>query len=254
MVNKKRSYQRTIVRSYGVDTKVITMDTRELFSNISGTYDLLNRVLSFGQDQRWREKGVSLLPQGRNVRILDLAAGTLDMALQYVNHGEGEIYAVDFALPMLLTGQMKVSPTLDQRINLVCGDGENLPFPSGFFDAVMCAWGVRNFAHPKRGLEEIKRVLKPGGSFLVLEFFRPSKPLTKLFSNTYGKYVIPTLGKWISKDNQAYDYLHQSIQGFFSLKEYKSLLEEAGFKVNVAKDLTAGISSLILANVNGTRE
>lgn len=228
------------------------MDIRELFSNISGTYDLLNRVLSFGRDQKWRKKGVSLLPHGKNIRILDLAAGTLDMALHYSEHGEGEIYALDFALPMLLTGQMKVSPILDKRIKLVCGNGENLPFPSGFFDAVMCAWGVRNFAHPKKGLEEIRRVLKPGGSFLVLEFFRPQKPLMKLFSNTYGKYVIPTLGKWISKDDRAYDYLHQSIQGFFSLKEYKALLEESGFKVGLAKDLTAGISSLILANVNGT--
>ena len=228
------------------------INVRELFSNISGTYDLLNRVLSFGSDQRWRKKGISLLPHGKNVRVLDLAAGTLDMSLQYTQQGEGDVYAVDFALPMLMTGQMKVSPTLDGRIHLVCGAGEKLPFPSQYFDAVMCAWGVRNFSHLEEGLQEIKRVLKPNGSFLILEFFKPAKPLSKIFSKTYGRYVIPALGKFISKDNQAYDYLHQSIQGFLSLKEYKNVLQDAGFHVTVAKDLTAGISSLILANKNGT--
>lgn len=228
------------------------INVRELFGNISGTYDLLNRTLSFGRDQKWRKKGISLLPHGKNVRILDLAAGTLDMALQYAAQGEGEVTALDFALPMLLTGQMKVSPTLDPRIHLVCGNGETLPFPSHTFDSVMCAWGVRNFSHLKSSLEEVKRVLKPNGSFLVLEFFRPQKPLTKIFSKTYGRYVMPAVGRWISKDDQAYEYLNKSIQGFLSLEEYTALLEGVGFHIKTAKNLTAGISSLILATSNGT--
>lgn len=227
------------------------MNVRELFSNISGTYDLLNRVLSFGRDQKWRQKGVGFLPHGKDVRILDLACGTLDMALQYTQQGEGEVYCSDFALPMLLTGQMKMSPTLDGRIHLTCAASEQLPFPDRFFDAVMCAWGVRNFTQPEGGLKEIRRVLKPNGLFLILEFFRPAKPLSKLFSKTYGRYVIPHLGRLISKDSQAYDYLHQSIQGFYNLGEYQNILREAGFNIQVAKDLTAGISSLILAKGNG---
>lgn len=227
------------------------MNVRELFGNISGTYDLLNRVLSLGTDQRWRKRGTALLPHGKNVRVLDLACGTLDMALQYVRQGEGEVYALDFALPMLLTGQMKMSPTLDERIRLVCGDGERLPFPNQFFDAAMCAWGVRNFSNLSGGLAEIRRVLKPNGTFLILEFFRPAKTFTKIFSNTYGRHVIPRLGKWLSKDDRAYDYLHQSIRGFFSLAEYQEVLREAGFNVQTAKDLTGGISSLVLARVNG---
>lgn len=228
------------------------MNVRELFGNISGTYDLLNRVLSFGADQRWRKKGTALLPHGPNVRILDLACGTLDMTLQYLRQGEGEVYAADFALPMLLTGHMKVSPTLDKRLHLVCGDGQGLPFPEKFFDAAMCAWGVRNFANLKSGLEEIRRVLKPNGVFLILEFFRPAKTFSKIFSKTYGRHVIPRLGKWLSKDDRAYDYLQQSIQRFCSLEEYQQVLREAGFNVQITKDLTGGISSLVLADLNGT--
>lgn len=227
------------------------MNVRELFSNISGTYDLLNRVLSFGRDQKWRQKGIGLLPHGKNVRVLDLACGTLDMSLQYIRQGEGEVYCSDFALPMLLTGQMKVSPTLDGRIHLVCADGARLPFPDRFFDAAMCAWGMRNFANGAAGLSEVRRVLKPNGAFLILEFFRPAKTFSKIFAKTYGRHVIPAIGKWISKDSQAYDYLHQSVQGFYSLAEYQNVLREAGFRVQIAKDLTGGISSLVLASVNG---
>ncbi|MBI4125239.1 MAG: ubiquinone/menaquinone biosynthesis methyltransferase [Deltaproteobacteria bacterium] len=230
------------------------MNVRELFSNISGTYDLLNRVLSFGADQRWRKQGVSLLPHGAGVRVLDLACGTLDMSLQYLRQGEGEVYAADFALPMLLTGRMKASPTLDPRLHLVCTDGTRLPFPSRFFDAVMCAWGVRNFSNLPGGLKEIRRILKPNGSVLILEFFRPAKTFSKIFSKTYGRHVIPRLGKWLSKDGGAYDYLHRSVQGFYSLEEYQGVLKDSGFDIQIAKDLTGGISSLVLANLNGMSE
>src|SRR3989338_7677989 len=167
------------------------INVQKLFSNISGTYDLLNRVLSFGRDQTWRKKATALLPHGKNVRILDLACGTLDMALQYARQGDGEIFGVDFALPMLATGRAKISPTRAGRINLVCGNGERLPFPDQFFDAAMCAWGVRNFSDLPLALSEIRRVLKPGGKFLVLEFFKPKKMVTKIFSKTYGKNVMP---------------------------------------------------------------
>ena len=223
-------------------------NVRELFGNISGTYDLLNKVLSFGTDKIWRKKGVKLLPHGKDVRILDLASGTLDLALSYTAQGAGEVYCVDFALPMLLTGQMKMSPTLDSKIHLVCGDGMKLPFPDHFFDAAMCAWGIRNLPNAEQGLEEVKRVLKPGGSLMILEFFKPARPFTKFFANTYGRHVMPALGKWISKDNQAYDYLHRSIQGFYTLLQFENILEKVGFEIIESKDLTGGITSMVLAN------
>lgn len=223
------------------------MNVRELFGNISGTYDLLNRVLSFGADQRWRKRGVRLLPHGKGLRVLDLAAGTLDLSLQYLNRGEGEVYGVDFSMPMLLTGHMKVSPTLDPRLHLVCGDGLRLPFPEIFFDAAMCGWGVRNFSDPAAALQEIRRVLKPSAPFLILEFFRPVKPVSKIFSQTYGRYVMPAVGRWLSKNNDAYEYLHRSIQKFFSRGEYENLLKENGFRIQHSKDLSGGVNSLILA-------
>ncbi|MDP2599722.1 MAG: ubiquinone/menaquinone biosynthesis methyltransferase [Deltaproteobacteria bacterium] len=224
---------------------------KQLFSNISGTYDLLNRVLSFGTDQRWRKKGVSLLPHGKNIRVLDLASGTLDLALQYAKRGEGEIYCVDFALAMLLTGQRKTPPTLDSRIHLVCGDGLWLPFPDGYFDAAMCAWGMRNIPNTPAALKEVARVLKPGGSFLILEFFKPKRIVSKIFAKTYGRHVMPAIGRWISRDKGAYDYLHRSIQKFFTRTEYEKLLQAHGFEIITSRDLTGGVNSLILANTDG---
>lgn len=223
------------------------MNVRELFGNISGTYDLLNRILSFGTDTRWRKRGVALLPHSQATRVLDLACGTLDLALHYLKGGPGEVFAIDFALPMLLTGQTKVSPILDPRLHLVCGDGLSLPFEANFFDAAMCAWGVRNLSDLSRGLTEIHRVLKPGSSFLVLEFFRPSTFVSKLFAKTYGRHVLPTVGKWISKDAQAYEYLHRSVQGFLSRAEFETLLAEHGFRLKQSRDLSGGIVSQILA-------
>lgn len=226
------------------------MNVRELFGNISGTYDLLNGVLSLGTDKRWRRKGAKLLPHGKGLRLLDLASGTLDLTLQYAKQGDGEIYCVDFALPMLLTGRTKVSPVLDNRVHIVCGDGLGLPFPDRFFDVAMCAWGMRNLPDPFKGLQEARRVLKPGGSLLVIDFFKPSRAFSRLFSQTYGKYVIPALGSLISGNRSAYAYLHDSIEGFHTRFEYENLLERAGFKIIVSKDLTGGISSMLLANAN----
>ncbi len=222
-------------------------DVKRLFGDISGTYDLLNRVLSFGTDQKWRRKTVQLLPHGPDVRVLDLATGTLDLALNYLEQGSGEIYGIDIAYPMLVHGLTKVAPNLDPRLHLVCGDGMHLPFPDGFFDAAMCGYGMRNLPDNHRGLMELSRVLKPSAPLLLLEFFRPQTITAKIFAETYGKFVIPTVGRLISRNKEAYHYLHQSVQGFYSLEEYKTLLQEEGFAVTQSKNLTGGISSFILA-------
>ena len=223
------------------------VNVKQLFGDISGTYDLLNRVLSFGTDKKWRRKAVQLLPHGPKTRVLDLATGTLDLSLHYLEQGPGEIYGVDIAHPMLLHGLTKVPPTLDSRLHLVCGDGMHLPFPNGFFDAAMCGYGMRNLPDNHQGLMELSRVLKPSAPLLLLEFFRPQTIIAKLFAETYGKFVIPTVGRWISGNKEAYRYLHESVNGFYSLKEYKQLLQEEGFAVTKSKNLTGGISSFILA-------
>lgn len=226
------------------------MNVRELFGNISGTYDLLNRVMSFGIDQRWRKKGIALLPHGPKSRVLDIASGTLDMALHYLHEGEGEVFALDFCEPMLLTGRLKVSPLVDDRLNIVCGDSLDIPFPDNYFSAAMCAWGVRNFKNVQRNTEEVWRVLQPGGVFLVIDFFKPTNTFSKAFSKTYGKYIMPALGKWIAKDNAAYEYLHQSIEAFYTLNEYTWMMTQSRFTVLQRQELTRGISSLVLAQKN----
>lgn len=220
---------------------------KELFGNISGTYDLLNRILSFGVDQRWRKRGINFLPSGKEIKILDLASGTLDLSLHFLGKKEGEVFALDFSLPMLLTGRTKISPTLDERLHIICGDGLSLPFEEKMFDACMCAWGVRNFSDIEKNLSEVRRVLKPGGYLLVIEFFKPSKLLSKVFAKTYGRYIIPAVGKFLSKNAQAYDYLQKSIQGFVSRSAYEIVLKKMGYTVEISKDLTGGIASLILA-------
>lgn len=229
------------------------MNVRGLFSEISGTYDLLNRILSFGADQRWRKKGVSHLPHGDGMRILDLASGTLDLTLQYLKTGKGEVYAVDFALPMLLRGETKLTPNLENRVHLICSDGLKLPFPDGYFDAAMCAFGVRNFSNLKEHLKEMKRVLKPQGSLLILEFFKPTKIWTKLFNNTYERYILPTVGGLFSKNKKAYSYLYRSIKNFCTKQEYLNLLSNKGFQILKTKEFSGGIASLILASKNGTK-
>lgn len=219
---------------------------REIFGNISGKYDLLNRVLSFGTDRRWRRRGVRLLPHGLDIRILDMASGTLDLAIDYLREGEGTVFALDIALPMLLTGRNKISPLLDRRLKLTCGDCQQLPYPDSFFDAAMCAWGVRNFGNREENLRELQRVLKPGGKLLIIEFFKPSNLFSRFFYQTYGRCVIPTVGSWISGDKQAYRYLQNSIQSFCTRRQYEVLLQKCGFNLLHSRELTGGISTLLL--------
>ena len=224
---------------------------KRLFDDISGTYDILNRLLSFSIDKRWRKKGVAKLPHGDSVKILDLASGTMDLALQYTQNGPGKVWCVDFSMPMLTQGLSKVSPDLNQRIIPVCADGLRLPFPDRYFDAAMCAYGMRNLELNKKGLKELYRVLKPGASLLILEFFRPTTLPAKIFYNTYGRYIIPMVGNWFSRNKKAYQYLQSSIRNYYSLSEYQELMKEYGFKILQAKNFSGGISSMILASNSG---
>lgn len=197
--------------------------------------------MSLSIDRRWRDKALSRLKGLRLERVLDLCAGTLDLSISIREiFPETEIHAVDFALPMLEQGQRKLSRA--PRIHLICADGHRLPFPDKKFDAVVCAFGIRNLEDREQAAKEIRRVLKPGGTLIVLEFFRPEKILPKLFYQTYGKYVIPRVGGWISKNRQAYEYLQNSILNFLSIGEYEKLLKEFGFSKITSKPLSGGIA------------
>jgi len=221
----------------------------EMFDNIAPKYDFLNRFLSLGIDIIWRKKLIAKLKKSNPKFILDIATGTADVAIETAKTLSPEkIIGVDISNLMLDEGRKKLTKkNLNRVIELQQGDSENLQFGTNSFDAVTVAFGVRNFEHLELGLEEILRVLKPNATLAVLEF---SKPKTFPFKNIYHfyfRFILPTLGKWVSKDDSAYTYLPESVQNFPQGKEFLLILEKVGFKNCQCTSLTFGISSIYTA-------
>ncbi|HEX6244102.1 MAG TPA: ubiquinone/menaquinone biosynthesis methyltransferase [Polyangiales bacterium] len=215
---------------------------RSMFDRISPTYDLLNRVMSAGIDRRWRARALTVLSEGLpDGPLLDSCAGTLDLAQAMEARFSGRrVVAADFSREMLRKGQDKV-----RAVPLAVGDAMRLPFASSAFAGMTCAFGIRNLSNPEQGLREALRVLKPGGALVVLEFFRPSTFLMRLFHGTFARFMLPTLGFLISRDREAYGYLARSMQGFYSRQEFEQLGLKAGFSRVESEDLSFGIASLI---------
>jgi ubiquinone/menaquinone biosynthesis methyltransferase len=214
---------------------------RLMFDRISPTYDLLNRLLSVGIDKRWRARALDhlaeQLPEGA---LLDSCAGTLDLAAAIERRfPKRALLAADFAREMLARGRNKVS-----RAPLVVGDAMHLPFADGALAGMTCAFGMRNLERPQEGLAEARRVLKPGGVFVVLEFYRPSTALMRAFHAVYARFVLPTIGYLVSRDKEAYGYLARSMQGFYTRDEFAELAREVGFSRVESEDLSFGIASL----------
>lgn len=216
----------------------------EMFDNISPRYDLLNRVLSIGIDVYWRKKAISLLRPYQPQRILDVATGTGDFALEALALRPQQIIGVDISEGMLARGREKIAKKgLDKLITLQTGDSENLPFQEATFDAVTVAFGVRNFENLEKGLSNIYRVLKKDGTLLVLEFSKPKIfPIRQLYF-LYFRYILPLIGKIISKDHSAYTYLPASVQQFPDGKDFLTVLEKTGFHQTKCVPLTFGICS-----------
>ncbi len=224
---------------------------RNLFDAISPTYDKLNHVLSFNIDKSWRKKAVATIARDPNdkFRVLDLCAGTFDLSLECLHqYPNAVIDAVDFSQSMLDAGLTKIlKPMSEKKITPLCADALNLPFEAESFDVVMCAYGVRNLDDTNKAIIEARRVLKPGGQLVILEFFKPDSPLSKFFHTTYAQVVVPVLGKIISKNDKAYSYLRDSIRGFITRRELDRILETSNFYVVVSRDLLMGISSIVTA-------
>lgn len=217
----------------------------DMFDNISHKYDFLNHFLSLGIDIRWRKKGIKLLKEIQPKQILDIATGTGDFAIEALKLNPDHVIGVDISEGMLNVGREKLKKRkLDDRITLTSGDSENLPFEDNKFDAIIVAFGVRNFENLEKGLSEMFRVLRPGGKVVVLEFSKPKSFPFKQLYNFYFKNILPTLGKTISKDNAAYTYLPESVKSFPDGKDFTSILDKLGFKDTVCKPLTFGISSI----------
>ncbi len=216
-----------------------------MFDSIAPRYDLLNRLLSGGIDQSWRRRAVRLVSSERPVRVLDVATGTADLAVIAAEQGISKVVGVDIAEEMLAIGREKVSRKgFDDIVELRRGDAERLPFSDNQFDAVMVAFGVRNFENLEYGLSQIHRVLRPKGQIVVLEFSSPRGfPIRQLYG-FYGRHILPRVGKLISGYEFAYTYLPESIQGFPDGDRFLSELRKAGFRdVNVIP-LTFGIVSI----------
>ncbi|MDO9375284.1 MAG: bifunctional demethylmenaquinone methyltransferase/2-methoxy-6-polyprenyl-1,4-benzoquinol methylase UbiE [Ferruginibacter sp.] len=218
----------------------------DMFDNIAHRYDFLNRFLSAGIDIQWRKKAIRQLKDLRPKKILDVATGTGDMAIMAARILQPErIIGIDISDGMLALGRKKVAKAgLKTHIELLNGDSETISFQDESFDAVTVAFGVRNFQQLEKGLSEIKRVLKPGGKLVVLEFSKPKAPGIKQLYNVYMNVVAPGAGRIFSKNRNAYKYLDESIKKFPEGENFTSILDNLGYTNTYCKPLSFGICSL----------
>ena len=188
----------------------------QMFDNISGEYDSLNRVISFGIDVKWRKKVVQLVADTNPDSVLDIATGTGDLIINLAkNTKASKLIGLDISEGMLSVGRKKITASgLEKRIEMVQADSENMPFEDNSFDAITVAFGVRNFEHLEKGLGEILRILKPGGVFIILETSVPTKTPYKQGYKLHCNYILPVVGKLFSKDKDAYTYLSESASVF----------------------------------------
>lgn len=220
-----------------------------MFDNISSSYDFLNHFLSLGIDKRWRRKAVRLLKKDNPQSILDVATGTGDLALTIYKYLKPKkVIGVDISKGMLSVGKEKVKKkNLADFIELKEGDATALSFENNSFDAATVSFGVRNFEDLKKGLLEIKRVLRPGGKFMILEFSKPKGFLIRTIYKMYFKYILPLVGGLVSKDKQAYTYLPDTVMDFPEGDEFVKILTDVNYKNIKCYRLSFGISTIYLA-------
>jgi demethylmenaquinone methyltransferase/2-methoxy-6-polyprenyl-1,4-benzoquinol methylase len=216
-----------------------------MFDGIAHNYDFLNRLLSFRIDVLWRNRVIKMLKPFKPQRILDVATGTADLAIALQKLNPQSVIGIDISAGMLAIGQQKIEQKkLNNNITLQKADSENLPFEDNYFDAVTVAFGVRNFENLEKGLSEIRRVLKPDGQFIILEFSKVKVfPLKQLY-HFYFRYITPFVGRIFSKSNQAYTYLPNSVAVFPEGEEMCVILQKVGFKQPLCKHVSFGIASI----------
>ncbi len=229
--------------SAGKKEQVATM-----FDNISKEYDGLNRVISFGIDVSWRKKVTKMVSKNNPKQILDIATGTGDLALMMAQLNPDKITGLDISAGMLEVGKQKIAKAnLSDKIEMVVGDSENMPFPDNTFDAITVSFGVRNFANLDKGLTEIKRVLKPEGIFVILETSNPTKFPFKQGYKFYTSFILPIIGKIFSKDKVAYSYLSESANTFPFGETFDNILQKNGFINTEYKPVTFGVATIYSA-------
>jgi demethylmenaquinone methyltransferase/2-methoxy-6-polyprenyl-1,4-benzoquinol methylase len=220
---------------------------RYLFDSIAPRYDVLNHILSFGADIFWRKRTVAILSQFKPHRILDVATGTADLALAAAKKLQAQILGIDVSPEMLRIAKEKINTRgWSDRITLAEGTAESLPFPDSDFDAVMVAFGVRNFSNLEAGLGEMFRVLKQDGAAVILEF---SKPRQSIFGSLFGLYfkrILPVVGGLISGNKDAYRYLPSTVGEFPAGIDFLEVLHRVGFSETIQYPLTFGIATIYI--------
>ena len=218
---------------------------QQMFDDISPRYDFLNHFLSFGIDFHWRKKLVALLSGKHPLRILDIATGTGDVAIALARLNPEKIVGIDISERMLEIARRKVSEKgMEKIISFKQSDAERIPFSDGSFDAVTVAFGVRNYEDLSKGLSEMKRVLRLGGTMMILEFSHPATTPFNQFYRFYSRFVIPFIGKLISSHSHAYTYLPQSVAAFPSGDDFLNILRGLGLTNCHQKTLSFGIASI----------
>ncbi len=237
-----------IITPYKSSTQGKKEQVAQMFDAISGNYDSLNRVISFGIDVKWRKKVVELVSEKNPKTILDIATGTGDLAIMMVNTTAEKIIGLDISQGMLDVGIKKIaSKNLNHKIEMLNADSEAMPFEDNSFDAITVAFGIRNFENLDKGLSEILRVLKPNGVFVILETSNPTKTPYKQGYFLYTKYLLPIIGKLFSKDKVAYGYLSESASVFPFGEALNNILKKNGFIEVLAKPQTFGVATIYTA-------
>jgi demethylmenaquinone methyltransferase/2-methoxy-6-polyprenyl-1,4-benzoquinol methylase len=230
-----------------------------MFDAIAGRYDLLNHLLSAGLDRRWRRQAVAALELAGGETVLDLCAGTADLALAAVigPHRAGRVVGVDFSTAMLQIGNKKIGRAGSAghgrpAVDLIRGDATRIPLRDGCIDATTIGFGIRNVERPEVACREIARVLRAGGTLVILEFSLPRSPALRSFYLWYFRKILPLIGRAISRHPSAYTYLPASVEAFPSPDAFLQLLRDSGFGTVRAVPLTFGVVYMFIA-IKGPR-
>lgn len=221
----------------------------QMFDTISGNYDGLNKIISLGTDAAWKKKILKMVQLQNPTNILDIATGTGDLAILFAATSAKEIIGLDISQGMLEVGKKKIlDKKLESKIQMVLGDGEQIPYADNYFDVITIAYGVRNFENLDKGLSEVLRVLKPNGLLLILETSVPTKFPVKQGYYVYTNFIMPAIGKLFSKDKKAYAYLSNSAQNFPFGEALNNILRKIGFIDVKHLPQTLGVATIYKAS------
>ena len=221
---------------------------QKIFDDIAPKYDFLNSLMSLRLDRRWRRQAIQVLTQKSYPHVIDLCAGTLALTRGLLEADPNcHVTAVDFSRPMLEKGEAALPELLKKRVTLLVQDAQHLNLPRPSYDAVMCAYGMRNIEDNELVLKKIFSLLRPGGQILILDFFKPEGFFSGLFQKTYAEYVIPYLGGKISRNPEAYRHLRDSVRAYYTPSLYRDILRKIGFENVTIQAQTFGVSHLITA-------